>query len=211
MTTPLQKAFPDVDIIEGVTEFVVIKSEPGNLHRYQKGETILLNSDDGSDLPYFINKNNQKRICISLFKIKLKENKMTKTVKVENGKFTIPEGHEIDTVTFKKSVNNRPRSWDEYLTIDGKGEDTITCDHSIPEEYRALRQLQLIRDVWVGDWVADWPNTRKKKYVIRFKEDAANVDFTTMYTVMLSFPTHEMARDFLEAHKELIETAKPLL
>ena len=214
MTTPLQEAFPDVDIIEGVTEFVVIKSEPGNLHRYQKGETILLDSDDGSDLPYFINKNDQKRICISLCKIKLKENKMTKTVKVENGKFEIPEGHEIDTVTFKKSVNNRPRSWDEYIESDHPfifSDRQFINKSTAPEEYKALRKLQLMRDVWVGDWVADWKNTINAKWVIEINKYNAKVDSWHAIQSPLSFPSSEMAEDFLEAHKELIETAKPLL
>ena len=138
---------------------------------------------------------------------------MTKTVKVENGKFEIPEGHEIDTVTFKKSVNNRPRSWDEYLKYNllRHNDAQFLGLISTPEEYKALRKLQLMRDVWVGDWVADWSCGNKRKYNIGFKDNKSLVDYWYKYHRPLSFPSLEMAEDFLEAHKELIETAKPLL
>jgi len=198
MTTPLQKAFPDVDIIEGVTEFVV--DVEGTDHGYKKGDILTISFDDNSAMPFF--KCQKRNICgqyVRLDNIKLKENKMTKTVKVENGKFEIPAGHEIDTVTFKKSVNNRPRSWDEYEAINPTL-DPLAYFDSAPEEYRALRKLQLMRDMWVGNWVADYADGNWDKYTILYESEIMKVHNGQRCRRNMSFPTRKMAEDFIEAH-----------
>ena len=67
-----------------------------------------------------------------------------------------------------------------------------------------------MRDVWVGDWVADWSNSSQKDCIF-FDGGKLKVVAAYTYKRTLSFPPTELAEDFLEAHKELIETAKPLL
>jgi len=212
MTTPLQEAFPDVDIIEGVTEFEITMSNTANPEAYQKGQTVVLDADDGSECPFFINKSNQKDVCIHINKMKVKRVSESKTVKAENGTFDIPDGYEIDTVTFKKKANKRPESWEYYTrcnTLSVKDSTFIASSYT-PEPYKALRKLQLMRDMWVGD--CKEPRVLGKPLWVISRLSSNDVSVHEAYIPRsLEFATETMANDFLKAHKELIEQAKTLL
>lgn len=77
------------------------------------------------------------------------------------------------------------------------------------EAFLALMQLRQLRKAWVGDW-----------------EPIGNKSYTAITTTVfdkietweflntskpLSFPTKEMAKNFLNCFRDLCETAKPLL
>ena len=79
------------------------------------------------------------------------------------------------------------------------------------EAFLALIQLRQLRKAWVGDW--ERPEGKPIAGVFySFSEDKIRTSYDTFWTnVVLSFPTKEMAEDFLSCFKDLCETAKILL
>lgn len=160
---------------------------------------------------------------------------MEKTIKIE-----IPEGYddivfdkETNSIKYIKK-DNKPHSWkrfcennpiikDEYY-IDSNSiiKDVDKHNRSVAynknlctskeeaEAFLALMQLRQIRKAWVGDWEPDWlPN--KIKYVIIVYQ--YNITISERYgeSGPISFPTQEMAEEFLECFRDLLEKAKILL
>ena len=72
MTTPLQEAFPDVDIIVGVTEFEVVGT---NNHHFNLGESVFLRNDDETNYPFFGSCSSTLIQFIPIDQLKLKETK----------------------------------------------------------------------------------------------------------------------------------------
>ena len=72
-------------------------------------------------------------------------------------------------------------------------------------------QLRQLRKAWIGDW-----ERPKGKPIVgvfySFSEDKITTSYERLWiNVVLSFPTIEMADDFLKCFRDLCETAKPLL
>lgn len=143
-----------------------------------------------------------------------------------------------DNYVVREKKQNPPRSWEEFCERYPikRGEAWITTEgciqvhknrailrmfdlgrnHCVTEEeaeaFLALMQLRQLRKAWVGDW--EQPNS--KTYIAAI---AYNVNNTEVFVKVgnywsnknLSFPTQEMAEDFLSCFKELCETAKILL
>ena len=156
-------------------------------------------------------------------------------------KIIIPEGQEIDwqesakqeKIVFKQK-DTKPRSWKEYCKkskgkslfyINENGIDTeIGIDYafreldpsvknSLPSKvlakaFLAMMQLMSLRQAWIGDWVADW---RKCNVCVAATNNAITTAPLITYTHPLSFPTAEMANDFMNCFKDLLEIAKPLI
>lgn len=139
-------------------------------------------------------------------------------------KITIPEGQEIDwqesakqeKIVFKKK-DTKPRSWEEYRAkvpenklykvwgvVEGK---------ELAEAFIAIMQLTSLRQAWIGDWQPNWqPNWNGvPHYCIVIFDNKFVVDKFYRYYQSLSFPTQEMAEDFMNCFKDLLETAKPLI
>ena len=146
--------------------------------------------------------------AIKLFN-KMEENK--------HMKIEIPNGYEIDKerstfedIVFKKK-DTKPRSWKEYGEIysyenfDGQ----VWMPESMEEQVRAFVRLLCLRKAWIGKWEPNW-RTGDIKYCIEENNGSAVVE--TYYKIHrpLSFPTSEMAKDFLDTFKDLIEEAKDL-
>ena len=152
-------------------------------------------------------------------------------------KITISEGQEIDwqesakqeKIVFKKKENAKPRSWEEYLELntgfDGAGIDwncggvqTTGLHHRgkaivpthLAQPFIAMMQLMSLRQAWIGDWTPDWKNPDIKKWCIIF-ECELKVSYFYSNSRALSFPTIEMAKDFMDCFKDLLEIAKPLI
>ena len=80
----------------------------------------------------------------------------------------------------------------------------------LAEASLALSQLAQLRDYVNGDWKSDWKFT-DAKYVIEYFEGEL---LGTMYCYtqhFLAFKGSETRDGFLEAYRDLIEIAKPLL
>ena len=116
---------------------------------------------------------------------------------VENGiaSFREKKGHNIEQV---------------YITPDPRDTE---CDKNFctskeeAEAFLALIQLRQLRKAWVGDWeITDQPY-----YCIIPTKTKITVLAGSSLLRSLSFPTIEMAEDFLSCFKDLCETAKNLL
>lgn len=152
-------------------------------------------------------------------------------------KITPPEGYEIDyykstfdEIVFKEVKKRLPDSWGELESVRGY----YVCNNSIVETTSwevadlrnknifhseaeakasiALAQLSQLRAVARGGWVPDWEDDNNVKWTIYI--DAKNIlDVNNFYYVnrYLSFQSKEIAQEFLEKYKNLIEEASPLL
>lgn len=123
-----------------------------------------------------------------------------------------------------KEKDNKPRSWEEYdralkhLYItsgyDKVGVGGTRYDHFATETeakaFCALGKLIQLRDAWVGDWEPDWKKVYNK-YTIINARDRIDLNTAIFDSGALAFPTKEMANDFLETFRDLIEEAKMFL
>lgn len=146
----------------------------------------------------------------------------------------VPEGYEIDKdkSTFEqivfKAVDKLPRKWEDLKLIrgffinllGGMNEFGATSVEKVKglfptKEYAqaalALAQLLQLRQAWIGEWKPDWKNYDQNKYAVISDSDKLTTNVYGNLHKVMSFPTQEMATDFLNTFKDLLETAKPLL
>lgn len=116
--------------------------------------------------------------------------------------------------------NDVPRTWEEYCSTIKKGYyiDThsniynaiynqgeadfdmarnVLPTKEMAEAFLAMMQLMSLRQAWIKDWKPEW-------------NDETTYKFRSCHKVF-SFPTEEMAEDFLKCFKDLIEKAKILI
>ena len=145
------------------------------------------------------------------------------------------ENSTFEKIVFKKKENTKPRSWEEYLELntgfDGAGIDwncggvqTTGLHHRgkaivpthLAQPFIAMMQLMSLRQAWIGNWEPDWnepdwnDETRVKWNIIYLQNQVCLCD-TQIKLRALSFPTIEMATDFMNCFKDLLEIAKPLI
>jgi hypothetical protein len=128
-----------------------------------------------------------------------------------------------------KEKDSRVKSWDEFKEkySGSKGyywssyynnlEETgllLTNEQLTPREAKALaafsKLLKLRRD-WIVKWEPDWLDPSDKFIFYRLGNDVSI--YTSHHSAAngLSFPTKQMAREFLETFRDLIEEAKILI
>lgn len=129
-----------------------------------------------------------------------------------------------------KEKDGRVRSWNEYIKkylgthgysynmtanmITHSDTPIYTTDQLTQHEAKALAafsQLLKLRRDWIGEWEPDWETTSTKKYVIECIENRIRTYTQWTYARSLSFPTEQMAREFLETFRDVIEEAKILI
>ena len=155
-------------------------------------------------------------------------------------KITIPEGQEIDwqesakqeKIVFKKK-DPKPRSWEEYcnnfsgelfyFSNRNSIESVVTSDgmsytakdylpsKELAEAFLAMMQLMSLRQAWIGDWKPDWNDETRVKWNIICLQNQVCLCDTLIKSRVLSFPTKEMAIDFMNCFRVLLEIAKPLI
>lgn len=76
--------------------------------------------------------------------------------------------------------------------------------------FLALMQLRQLRKAWVGDWNYEISAQNYIPSIVCVKESGIIIT-ESIHNNVLSFPTKEMAEDFLNCFKDLCETAKILL
>lgn len=81
------------------------------------------------------------------------------------------------------------------------------------EAVLAFIQLKRLRDQWweALNWKPDYTNYKLKKYCITLNTDQITIDTFFVFNRFLSFPTREIAEDFLKCFGDLIEKAKELI
>lgn len=156
----------------------------------------------------------------------LKENMETKELKVQ-----IPEGYEIDkekstfeNIVFKK-VDNRPKSWKEYLdkvnpiyfiNKDGNsdytvlperlGENRLCFDNrELTEKVIAYAKLLALREEWIKG-----EKFKELKFNISLSDFGPTIFPTKLPAERLTFPTEEMADEFIKCFRDLLEKAEGL-
>lgn len=151
-------------------------------------------------------------------------------------KIQIPDNCELikdgDTYIVKEKKQEPPRSWEEFckrypigenevyfssngeirLNITAIGQTRTTSKWMInkqeAEAFLALMQLRQLRKAWVRDWEV---HARESYGVIYSCCNNPTANINTTGRRALSFPTYEMAKDFLNCFRDLCETAKILL
>ena len=128
-----------------------------------------------------------------------------------------------------KEKNSKPHSWEEYVKM-AETVQIIPCDAYANYFYKkqkritydvfnstneakafcALGKLIQLRDTWYGNWKPDWDEVYTK-YTIVNARGRIELNTATFNSRVLAFPTKEMANDFLETFRDLIEEAKMFL
>ena len=138
----------------------------------------------------------------------------------------------------EQELNSLPRSWGEfctryntikndeyYIDVDSnllRVNDMIAnhnrleiADRNIypsrksAEAHLAMIQLEQLRNCWWNGWEPIWD--RSEKWCIRLWGNELNIGITTNISRFLTFPTKEMATEFLRCFKALIELARDLI
>lgn len=151
----------------------------------------------------------------------------------------IPEGYEIDKEksTFERIVFKKkgvPKSWKEYCdtysgerywyenelcAVDNCGiklaADSTWPKRTLPtkelaEKFLAYRQLMSLRYAWIGNWEPDWNKFAQDKWCIMNNAGKPVTCICGYISRPLSFPTREMAVEFIHCFEDLLEQAKEL-
>lgn len=79
------------------------------------------------------------------------------------------------------------------------------------EQHLALMQLHQLRDCYRQGWIPDWGSYRTIKYCIEFTNNKYIIFKYYVSSNFLSFPTRELAEEFLTNFRELIKQAGDLI
>ena len=161
------------------------------------------------------------------------------TLTLDKAKEWYKKGGELREIALQafseKELNPLPRSWEEFCRVNPVKtseavictESTIvTCDYSeirdsdcdreicpsqkSAEAHLAMIQLEQLRNCWRQGWEPDWNDDQQTKYcIVHSKEFKIHILYETRR--FLSFPTIEMAKEFLECFRDLIEKAGDLI
>ena len=185
---------------------------------------------------YYVKCDNGHFVCIFGQHLKLyKEMKEERNIKLtlEKAKEWYKKGGELKEIALQAftetELNSLPRSWEEfatnyarrgyYISSDGKplmcaSSGKLSSPHVCPskesaEAHLAMIQLEQLRNCWWGDWKPIWGISQK--WCIRLFNGVPSVGITTNISKFLTFPTKEMAEEFLECFRDLIEKAGDLI
>ena len=161
-----------------------------------------------------------------------------KEVKIEipEGYEIDKEKSTFEKIVFKKKEDTKPRSWEEYCKQNygkpqyyfahvgiGVGMSIIAVETNqriykdyFPSEelafsFRAMMQLMSLRQAWIGDWEPNWSSFGEDKWCVMNNAGKFTVGVYGNISRSLSFPTEEMANDFINCFKDLLEIARPLV
>lgn len=127
-----------------------------------------------------------------------------------------------------------PKTWEEFcknnpikiseaiictesviVTCDSSEIRDSDCDREVcpsrksAEAHLALIQLEQLRDCWRQDWEPIWDIS--EKWCIHLWGNELSVGITTNISRFLTFPSKEIAKEFLKCFRDLIEIAKDLI
>ena len=112
--------------------------------------------------------------------------------------------------TFEKAEKKLKYDRDKYAYFNLKGRNILYPKSISPEVFEALRQLIILRDYYNEGWQPDWEDD-KNKFCISVEKGKLCLELWLNTSRVLAFKSHEIAYNFLEEQKELLEKAKPLL
>ena len=138
------------------------------------------------------------------------------------------EYRDIALTAFKEHelIGDRlPKTWDEYCAKHGEVGDKIkaslntaymTINKHIFSDYKqaqahiAMIKLHLLRDEYRNGWLPDWKE-QSVKHTILIDHDDIVVGKSYVISCFLAFQTEELAEEFLNNFRELIEEAGDLI
>ena len=142
----------------------------------------------------------------------------------------------FEKIVFKK-IDNKPRSWKEYCD-NFKGQYCYIQDNrdnigisftpngfisayknilptkKLAEAFIAMMQLMSLRQAWIGNWKPDWDMNMASNWCIEYEPNPGRFSIENHCRINgggLTFPTREMATDFMNCFKDLLNGAKPLI
>lgn len=141
----------------------------------------------------------------------------------------------LETELYFKAQTDLPKTWEEALCkfegatmwyIDTESEissevlriDAVENKESLSniivsreeaKAFRSLMKLRLIRKTWVEDFDTTG-DEYESKYMIKLFANEFKVTYTVLGRSPLTFPTEEMAEQFLDLFKDLLDETKPL-
>ena len=155
------------------------------------------------------------------------------TLTLDKAKEWYKKGGELREIALQafteKELNPLPRSWEEfatnyarrgyYISSDGKplmcaSSGKFSSPHVCPskksaEAHLALIQLEQLRNCWWNGWEPIWDCS--EKWCIRLWGNELTIGTTKNISRFLTFPTKEMAEEFLKCFRDLIEQAGDLI
>ena len=129
-----------------------------------------------------------------------------------DGKEYLLDIEQAEKLGLLKEKDSRIKSWDEFMKKYSRA-SSFTWAQLTQHEADAIaafsKLLKLRRD-WVGEWEPDW-NKSSEKFIFYRSENEVRICSTLITAGGLSFPTQQMAKEFLETFRDLIEEAKILI
>ena len=127
-----------------------------------------------------------------------------------NGKVYQLDVEKAKELGLLKAKDTKPRSWSEYCNNAGRNiyDKFSSCEES--KAFVALGKLIQLRDAWCDNWKPDWDKDYIK-YTIINTRGCIRLNTAVITSSVLAFPTKEIATEFLETFKDLIEQAKMFL
>ena len=159
---------------------------------------------------------------------------MKQTIEIE-----VPDGKKAvwkdNKVVFEDIKPQLPKTWEEFCKNYSRKKDECYIDMScqivrlvyeidrdkdsdknlLPskqaaEAHLALMQLHQLRDCYRQGWIPDWKNNYPKYSIVR-KDKQYSIAYYLGTPCFLSFPTCEIAEEFLNNFRDLIEQAGDLI
>lgn len=106
------------------------------------------------------------------------------------------------------------KSWDEFKEkYSAQGFHNVGTQLTLRESYalEAFSKLLKLRRDWVGEWEPDWNKPYDDKFIIYGYKNEIRICNSTITSASLSFPSDQLAQEFLETFRNLIEEAKILI
>ena len=97
-----------------------------------------------------------------------------------------------------------PKQWSDL------GIEKPNWIYSVHRKYACLWYLEQYMKAYNGDWVADWMDCSTKWCIKHYRGETIINPYANI-SQFLAFKSEDLAEQFLENFKDLIETAKPLL
>lgn len=143
----------------------------------------------------------------------IKKNRMT-TITLEGKEYQL-DIEQAKELGLLKEKDGRVRSWEEFKRkYPNQFFQCLTTHES--QALTAFTKLLKLRRDWIGEWEPDWADNSESKFCIcNGLRNSDNFRLTVNYfiylTKPLSFPTYQMAEEFLLTFRDLIEEAKILI
>lgn len=105
-----------------------------------------------------------------------------------------------------------PKSWKEYITqTDGMNYVLDNFNTEDINAFLALGQLIQLRDAWRGDWKPSPTSTNKQYAIIVYNDNFTVVPYQQLTNALLSFNAKEIAWEFIDTFKDILERAKKFI